>query len=131
FEIKFQDKFAATFEEKGSSFIEGLFIESIQYDALSFFLEKLGGGTEIKGKEFAGKIEEYFLTSTQAQQDALIYEFFYTRMNRILLRYAESFFTGPMDIYMRFDYNPSTQIGWEHETFSFMFIASYFLKAFD
>ena len=132
FNEKFKTRFDNTRVIKGDNYIESLFIESIQYAALMFFFEKIGGGVNIDAKNLPHQIESFlFYLDSKNQLNNLIKEFLNVEMPRILLRYAESFETGDLAATMQFSRSKGFQIGWEHETMTLISIAPYFLmKAF-
>jgi len=128
FREKFETKYQETLKQKLSSqfYVVDLFMESIQHSAMSFIIEEIGGGKEIDPNDLAWQIEDFLSTFDKSSKNELMEKFFKKQMPRIFLKFAESFFTGTFDTTMRLDHT-SFQIGYEHETFSFMFIASHFL----
>ncbi|MFW9969076.1 MAG: hypothetical protein ACFFDF_02670 [Candidatus Odinarchaeota archaeon] len=135
----FNEKFTTTFEATMSrtdegrnaktqtEFIENIFLESIQYAAFTFILEKIGSMREIDSKNLVTEIESFFTIFGKSEIDNLVKQFLNKEMSRILLRFAESFFTGTTGYMSHFDMKFDTQIGWELETLSFVGIAPFFL----
>jgi hypothetical protein len=100
----------------------------VEYASIQFILEYIGNGKQIQSERLPFLIEEFLLNSDDTIKDNLVKSFISKEIRRILFKYAESFFSGspnPNRRVMQFFYD-STQIGYELETFAFLFIAKYF-----